>query len=112
MKRLRKHSEFIRRLLQLSDNKSGRVKHIKQATGGEICTVCEIVKNLLRNPSLKLHLSSSERRTLRNFRQHLETLIDRRVPLDRKRKILHHGRGFIIPLIASLAGPILSKLMS
>jgi RNA polymerase-interacting CarD/CdnL/TRCF family regulator len=110
--RLQKHREFIKRLLRLKDNEAERVEHIRRARSGEICTVCEIVKNLLRNPSLRLQLTDSQRRTLKQFRKQLNDLIDRRVPTERKRKILQRGRGFIIPLIASLAGPVLSKLFS
>ena len=104
---MHKHRAFITSLLQNTDE--GRRSQIRQATVSELCAVCEIVKNLLRNPTLRLKLKPAQRRILRRNREHLEKLIGREVSVDKKRRLLQRG-GFLLPLIATLAVPILSRI--
>ena len=88
-----------------------RAKDIKAASSGEICTVCEVVKNLVRNPQLKVKPTPVQQSLLRKNAGNIRRLIDRSVPIKKKKEILQKGEGIIIPLIAALAGPILNKLL-
>jgi predicted nucleic-acid-binding protein len=111
MERIKKHKDFLKQLFESKDNKRERVRQIKNAKKSEICTICEIVKNLLHNPSLSIKLTPEQRHTLKLFSKNLRALVDRKVSIERKKNILHRGRGFLLPIIASLVGPVLSKLL-
>src|SRR6266850_1087958 len=108
MERLRKHKLFLNKFV----NSKQKQKTIKEASRGEICTVCEVIKNIVHNPTLKLNPSPKQQATLRKNSKKLKTLIDKRVNTTKKRDLLlQRGSGIILPLIAALAGPILSKLL-
>lgn len=110
MERLKKHKKFVQNLL--SNNQVNNKKDISKATRGEICTICEIVKNLLQNQQLNVNLNQEEKKLLNEHRKHLEELISRKVTLKRKKRILQKGAGLFLPLIITLMGPILSKLLN
>lgn len=113
MDRVRKHAPYIRRLFKEPAKK--RRLLINRASKGEICSVCEIVKNVVHNPALNLKLVERKKQALRSHRKAIQNLISRRVPTERKRKILQSGKGgplALIPLIASVAGPIISSLLN
>ncbi len=119
---MRKHRKFVEKLLLLPRRQSGgrgnnnkiqkrdRVRQIREANNSQLCAVCEIVKNLLRNPTLGIELDPTQRNLLRRNRRQLERLISQRSSSDEKRKILQRGGGFLLPLIAALAAPVLSKI--
>jgi RNA polymerase-interacting CarD/CdnL/TRCF family regulator len=111
MERVRKHRKFLQHLISNGDLVRQNEKSIRGANRGEICTICELVKNLLKNPSLKLNLSGEEKQLLLEHRELLEELINRRIPLKRKKRILQRGAGILIPLVLTLMGPILNKLL-
>ena len=107
MERIRKHSSFLNKLVKSKQKR----KSIREASKGEICTVCEVVMNIVHNPSLNLKPTPRERQVLNNNISALRKLIDKRTPVHKKKEILQKGSGVIIPLIAALAGPILNRLL-
>jgi len=113
MERIRKHRDFLQRLVRLGKDRRKRSREVGRASQGELCAVCELVKNLLHNPHLNIQLDEQQRKVLRRHRRALKELISRRVSGDRKRRILQRGAGgFLLPLVLGLVGPIVSKLFS
>lgn len=110
MYRIKKHKNFIKYIT--SANRKQRQNSIKEASKAEICSICEIVKNIVHNKHLNLKLSPKQKRELFAHKKEIKNLIDKHIPLTRKRRILQKGAGFFLPLILSLAGPILGKLLA
>jgi hypothetical protein len=111
MERIRKHRTFLQQLIR-GKRPAQRTQLIRQASNAQLCVVCELVKNLLHNGELNIKLTDRQRRQLRKHRTELEALIDRKVPSKSKRKILQKGRGFLLPLLLGLVGPVVSRLIS
>ena len=84
---------------------------VSGASKGELCVICEIVKNLVKNKEFAQHLSPEQRVKLKKYRKQIERLIDRRVPSEKKRGILQRGAGILVPLILGIVAPILSRLI-
>jgi hypothetical protein len=109
--RVLKHKHFLRQLFKNRQVKK-RSKILQTAKRGEICAICEVIKNILHNPNLHLKPSVRQINKLKRSRQIIDQILNREVPFERKRKILQSGRGgFLIPLVISLIGPLLSKLI-
>ena len=112
MDRIRKHYGFLRRLVKYRADRRRRNRELEQANRGELCALCEVIKNLLHNPSLQIRLSRRQRERLRRHRKLLQKLLDRQVNGDEKRHLLQRGAGgFLLPLILGLVGPVVSKLL-
>lgn len=109
MNRVQRHRRFIGDLFR-SKSRANQLRQVRKSSDPQLCAVCEIVKNVLHNPALNLRLSTDQKLALHRYRKRLRELIDRRVPKERKRRILQSGRGFLLPLLASLAAPIVSKI--
>jgi neutral trehalase len=109
-KRTNAHKNFLKQLL-LKDNGANSSKRIKAASRGEICSFCEVVKNVVHNPSLGIQPTPRLKQELQTHSKDIRKLISRSVKLQEKKRILQKGKGFIIPLIAALAGPILNKIL-
>jgi len=83
-----------------------------------LCTICEVVKNVVHNPNTHHQsggggggiLTASTKAELQRHRKAIRDLINRKTPHSRKKRILLKGRG-VLPLILALAGPILGKLL-
>jgi hypothetical protein len=91
------------------DKQNNPVREVKQASDSELCAICELVKNLIHNPAL--NLGERERELLKKHKKQLRTLIDRHIPKGRKRSILQRGGNLLLPLIISLVGPLISRLI-
>ena len=112
MDRIVKNKEFLARLQHVKSNKKQRNSQLQHATAGEVCSICELVKNLLHNPSLQVKLNSRQRTILRKHQRSLKSLINRSVSQGKKKKILQTGGGgFLLPLILGLVGPAINKLL-
>jgi hypothetical protein len=138
MERVKKHRNFLHRLLRVKGDRHQRDQHIQQANTAEICTICEVVKNLLRNPTLNVQPTPLQRQILKAHKREIGELIDRSVPVERKRHILLRrrrqqkqggsqqktsrrggagakqqcGKGFpLLPLLISLAAPVLQRVI-
>jgi hypothetical protein len=106
MDRIRKHRQFLRSLV---DKRNNPIKAVKQASDPELCAICELVKNIIHNPTLKV--GDQERELLRKHKKQLRALINRHVPKGKKRSILQRGGNVLLPLIISLIGPLISRLI-
>jgi hypothetical protein len=90
------------------------LQNVRKATGGEICAICEVVKNVRHNPQIPVRLTERQRETLRSNRSRLDKLIQRTSSAQQKKKILlqQSGRGVLLPVIAALLPPILERLFA
>ena len=112
MERIRKHRNFLRRLVHFRSNSQRRNQEVAKANRAELCAVCELVKNLIHNPSLNIKLNEEQKASLKRHQKLLKKLINRQIDSERKRKILQKGAGgFLLPLVLSLVGPVVSKLL-
>lgn len=109
-KRIRKNSAFISAFLRANTTKRKQLALVRQASKSQLCSVCEIVKNLLYNPSLNVRLDEHQLRALKSRRVKLRRLADRATSHDEKRRLLQSGRGVILPLLASIAAPFIGRL--
>ncbi|HUR98251.1 MAG TPA: hypothetical protein VMZ26_09335 [Pyrinomonadaceae bacterium] len=107
---MRKNSAFLSEFLSASTSKRKQLALLRRSTTSQLCTVCEIVKNLLHNPTLNLKLDERQLRALKSRRAKLRKLADRRTSHDEKRRILQSGRGVLLPLLASIAAPLIARL--
>ena len=69
--------------------------------------VSECALNLLHG---NVKLSDCTRKKLRKYRPQLRTVVDRRVPLARKKKLIIQRDGFLVPLLTALL-PTLASLI-
>ena len=69
--------------------------------------VSECALNLLHG---NVKLSDCARKKLRKYRHQLRTVIDRRVPLARKKKLIVQSGGFLVPLLTAVL-PTLASLI-
>jgi len=70
-------------------------------------SVSEYALNLLHG---NVKLSECTRRKLRIYRRQLRTVVDRRVPLARKEKLIIQRGGFLVPLLTAVL-PTLASLI-
>lgn len=71
--------------------------------------LCEIVINIL---SGKIPLTTKQYTTLKKKKHHMRMFGDKRVNLDKKKRIINqHGAGFILPLLGA-ALPFITSLFS
>jgi hypothetical protein len=108
--RLSKHSSFLRKLFTTSDPVVQK-NLIKNASKGEILALTEFVYNILRQ---NIPLTSDQKRALCQHKKNLLMVTNRGVPCEQKRKIFLKSQqeGGIIGLIASVAIPLISSLIS
>ena len=112
MERIHKHRNFLRLLVHFRSDRRRRNQEVVKASRAEICAVCELVKNLLHNPTLNIKLDNTQKTALKRHQKLLKKLINRQVDSEHKRKILQKGAGaFLLPLVLSLVGPVVSKLL-
>jgi len=104
MKRLRRNLDFLQ--LYRKGDKQFRKNLLKKATKEHINTVCECAHNTLCG---NIPLSSAQKSKLAKHKALLRKLGNRRIALQKKRKLLVQKGGALLPL---LIGPILSALLS
>lgn len=80
---------------------------IKQATREELATLFEICFNILRG---NLPLNSYMKKKLKRERHTLRTLADKKVSLQRKKKVANQKGGFL-GTVASIALPLIASLL-
>jgi len=105
MKRLRKHGSFLH-YVTTAPAKSRKIA-LKNASSGELCSVCEVSKNLIKG---NIPVSPCQKKKLSKYKALLRTLANRRVKLETKRRLLQQG-GAILPLLAPLIIPLISSLI-
>ncbi len=80
---------------------------IKQATRDELATIFEICFNILRG---NLPLNSYMKKKLKRERNTLRTLADKKVSLQRKKKVANQ-KGGLLGTVASIALPLIASLL-
>jgi len=73
-----------------------------------IHTISECALNVLRG---NVNLSDCQKKRLRKFKGSLKTVIDKRVPLSRKKRLINQRGGFLIPLISAVL-PTLASIIN
>jgi hypothetical protein len=109
MDQLRKHRKFLKHLIEQKKNTTLTSREVGKFSDQQLCVICELVKNLIHNPSLKL--GEKERSLLGAHEKQIRQLIDRRVKKTKKRRILQKGAGVLLPIIVGLIAPIISHLI-
>ena len=105
MNRQRRQAALYLQLLKTSNPRERKVL-LRGIENGCIKVLSEIVHNLLHG---NVSLGSDKIHHLRKYKQTLQTLSKRSVPLDRKRTLLHqHVGGGFFPLLL----PILSSVLA
>ena len=113
MERLRKHRKFLQNLLLHRAHKRKVKRSLEKANSGEVCVICEVVKNLVHNPQIAKQLSEKQRKQLHKHKRQIRKLIDRQVSGKKKRNILQSGAGgVLLPLILGIVAPIISRLLT
>jgi len=72
-----------------------------------IHTISECALNVLRG---NVNLTDCQKKRLRKFKGSLRTVVDKRVPLSRKKRLINQSGGFLIPLISAVL-PTLASLI-
>ena len=70
-------------------------------------SICECVVNVLND---NIRISDCTKRKLRKFRTSLRFLVDKRLPLVSKRRVIQQRSGFLLPLLSELL-PALACLL-
>ena len=70
-------------------------------------SICECVLNVLNG---NIRISDCTKRKLRKFRTSLRSLVDKRLPLVCKRRVIQQRGGFLVPLLSAVL-PALSGLL-
>lgn len=71
-------------------------------------TICEIALNILKG---NISLSPSQYKTLKKYKTNIRLLADRKVGINRKRRILSTQRGGFFPLLGVIV-PLLTEIIS
>lgn len=78
-------------------------------TNDELDTLAEIAKNVYKG---HVHVKPSTVSKLKPFKSHLFKLGLKSVPRIKKRKIIQKGGSIFVPLLATIAGHVLSSLIN
>lgn len=105
-KRLQVNQPFLHLLARSSAKR--RKSLLKQATKEELTSLFEICLNILRG---HLPLSPHMHKKLERERQTLRTLADKKISLQRKKKVINQKGGFLGTL-AGIALPLLAQLLT
>lgn len=103
--RLRNSQPFLQLLARSSAKR--RKALLKQITKEELAALFEICFNILRG---NIPLNSYMRKKLIRERHTLRTLADKKISLNRKKKLINQKGGFL-GTVASLALPLLASLL-
>ena len=107
MKQMHKHLPFLKRCKHARCKK--RFKNLISTVGpGEIHTLSECAKNLLIG---NIPMTPKQKLTLKPHKQKIKMLALKKNSVSKKRRMLQRGGGAFIPLLASLAGTLLSSLV-
>jgi hypothetical protein len=108
MSAVKKHKDFLTILAKHGKSRGERNKIVDIACKGEIDSVCELFLNVLKN---NVSITPKTAKALRKHRKQCRELINKKVSINRKKKILKGQIGGFLPgLIAGIAGPLLGTL--
>ena len=72
-----------------------------------IHTISEWALNVLRG---NVNLTDCQKKRLRKFKKLFRTVIDKRVPLSRKKRLINQRGGFLVPLLSAVL-PTLASII-
>src|SRR5579859_1471347 len=104
-KRMTLNVDFLSDLQHASPG--GKRRLIRASTRPEISTLNEISKNILQR---RMQMTPKQRQQLSRYKNLLRKMADKRVPFQRKKKMIGGQLG-VIPLLLSIAAPFISKLI-
>jgi hypothetical protein len=104
-KRMRANVDFLSDLQHASPG--GKRSIIRQSTQPQISTLNEISKNVLQR---RIKLNPKQRQQLSRYRNLMRKMADKKIPYQRKKKMIGGQLG-LIPLLLSVAAPFISKLI-
>jgi len=107
MKRIQRNAKFLKKCSTKCNKKLRTV--FKNANADEIHTLSECAKNLLIG---NIPITTRQKNRLRPYRKSLKFLALKKNSLSKKRGMLQRGGNFFIPLLATVAGSLLSKLLN
>src|SRR5579859_3309439 len=109
MYRIRKNASFLK-ALSGRGNAAFKRQILKKASRAEICTICELSKNILKG---RVSLTQNQKRKLCRYKRALRRLADRKLSyVKKKRFLLQRGGLPILPLILGAVAPLIGKLVS
>jgi hypothetical protein len=103
-----KHRLFLRRLQKKTRVKLERL--IRYASAGEIKTLVEIIRNLLRGKFPGL--TASQRKKLRPYKNIFRQVAKPNVSLEDRKLLLNQHGGFLGTVLVPLLGMLLSTIVS
>lgn len=107
--RLKRHVFALQLMDRHRRNITLRKSVLAHSENGLICSLCDCAYNILRG---NVKVSPKQKRVLTKYRDHLRKLVDKRIPVKRKRAILQTGSGgFLTALLAPLASTVLLPLL-
>lgn len=107
MTKIHAHLPFLKRCKHTHCKK--RFKSlIKTAGSGEILILSECAKNLLLG---NIPMSEKQKKKLKPHKGKIKMLALKKNSISKKRRMLQRGGGVFIPLLASLAGSLLSSII-
>lgn len=107
MKQFHSHLPFLKRCQHTRCKK--RFKSlIKTAGSGDILTLSECAKNLLLG---NIPMTQNQKNKLKKYKNKIKILALKKNSISKKRRMLQRGGGAFIPLLASLAGSLLSSIV-
>lgn len=116
MKRLVRNASFLKALQRAKTNKSKLKKLVGGANSSQICSLCEITKNVYRG---RLQASPRVKAKLCKYKRIIRKLLNKSTGYQAKKKLLQQsdtkkqkGGLPLIPILMSLAGPLIGKLIS
>ena len=104
--RVKKYADLLNYLSKCS--KASQREFIKNSSKELISALCEVCLNILKG---KVQLTSGQKTNLSKHKKNLRALVNRKVSIGHKKKLLQKG-GFITSLLAPLIGSLLKPLIN
>lgn len=108
MTRIHPHLPFLKRCQHARCKKKFK-SLIKSAGSSDILTLSECAKNLLLG---NIPMTEKQKVKLKKHKKKIKMLALKKNSISKKRRMLQRGGGAFIPLLATLAGTLLSSLVS
>lgn len=105
----KRHSDFLRVWAKHGKNRKDLAKLVDLASKDEIDACCEIYLNALKG---RIRLKPTLLKKLAKHKSQCLALIDKKTTVGKKKKLLKGQLGgFLFPLLASIAGPLLGGVV-
>jgi len=106
--RLRDNEPFLRLVASKSTSPKQRREIVRTASKEQVNTVCECAYNLLKQ---NVPVTPNQLEGLKRYKKLLYILVDRGVPVERKRRRLQQSGGLLPALLAPIVGSIIGGLV-